>query len=347
MTRNPIACMAARLGIRKSLTAFTLVLATSVCVTISSLKAEGSVAPNSVPANTIITTINVGKGAGPAVVSPDSSSIYVSDYFDNNVSVISAATNMVEKTLFAGSNPEALAISADGSTLYVTNSVSPGTVTVIDLASGTGTKTITKLDPSPFLCALKPNGRRLWVPSGGRIDLINTITNKLLPPIVVPIAISGLAFTPDGLKAYLTSRFTPQLSVLNTAKKTVSATIRVGYHAGTAIMSPTGEKAYIGRRVHREGDEVSVIDTTQDKIINSISLGSGVIGGPMAFLPGGQYLYVLTNSGISMIDTQSNTIAGTFAVPFTDDATSIAIAPNGTRAYISEINNTVTVIGIQ
>lgn len=67
----------------------------------------------------------------------------------------------------------------------------------------------------------------------------------------------------------------------------------------------------------------------------------------MAFLPGGQYLYVLTNSGISMIDTQSNTIAGTFAVPFTDDATSIAIAPNGTRAYISEINNTVTVIGIQ
>jgi YVTN family beta-propeller protein len=70
------------------------------------------------------------------VVSPDSSTVYIANSLDGTVSVINAGSNTVEKSLFAGSSPQELAISSDGSKLYVSNHVSPGTITVLDLLNG-------------------------------------------------------------------------------------------------------------------------------------------------------------------------------------------------------------------
>jgi len=78
-----------------------------------------------------ITTIPVGSGPVGVAVSPDGSLLYVTNAWDNTVSVISTATAAVVTTIPVGTNPCGAAVSADGTHVYVTNNDENGTVSVI------------------------------------------------------------------------------------------------------------------------------------------------------------------------------------------------------------------------
>src|ERR1700743_817538 len=86
----------------KSLRAFVLFVVTSASAIVLAARAEAGVSPNSLPVNTVITTITAGKSPGPLLVSPDSSTVYVANYLSNNVSVIDAVGDTVENSIFAG-----------------------------------------------------------------------------------------------------------------------------------------------------------------------------------------------------------------------------------------------------
>ena len=64
-------------------------------------------------------------------MSPDRTRIYVTNQNSNSVSVINTATNAIDGTAIAvGSKPAGVALSADGSTLYVANG--DDSVSVVD-----------------------------------------------------------------------------------------------------------------------------------------------------------------------------------------------------------------------
>jgi len=74
-------------------------------------------------------------------VSPDGSTVYVTNILSNTVSVIAAATNTVvdvtgscSPAICVGRNPEGVAVTPDGSKVYVANS-GDNTVSVIATAS--------------------------------------------------------------------------------------------------------------------------------------------------------------------------------------------------------------------
>jgi len=81
--------------------------------------------PNSDGAyNTVITTIAIGSGGQDVAFSPDGTRAYVTNQGVNGeVLVIDTGTNQVIRTinLGAGEKPSAVAVSADGSTIYVTS----------------------------------------------------------------------------------------------------------------------------------------------------------------------------------------------------------------------------------
>ena len=66
---------------------------------------------------------------------------YITNFLSNNVSVI-PTTNAVTATITVGGEPEGVAVSPDGSKVYVANPAS-NTVSVIDTAANTVTDTIT------------------------------------------------------------------------------------------------------------------------------------------------------------------------------------------------------------
>jgi YVTN family beta-propeller protein len=94
-------------------------------------------------------------------VSPDGQTLYVTDTNDNAVSVISAATGKVTRTIGVGQLPWQIVVSADGKAVYVADADS-NAVSVISTASGTVSRTIT-VPGDPDTLGLTPNGQQLWV----------------------------------------------------------------------------------------------------------------------------------------------------------------------------------------
>jgi YVTN family beta-propeller protein len=103
----------------------------------------------------------------------------------NTVSVIAAATNRVAATVAVGSEPVGIAVSPDGTTVYVTNSGS-NTVSVIDTATNTVTATIA-VGTFPAGAAVSPDGSTLYVTNDGdnTVSVIAAATNRVAATIAV------------------------------------------------------------------------------------------------------------------------------------------------------------------
>jgi YVTN family beta-propeller protein len=87
---------------------------------------------------------------------------------------------------------------------------------------------------------------------------------------------AGIAITPDGTQAYVTSPGAGTDSVINTATNTVGATISLGTNRnpfGVAI-TPDGTRAYV---TNDDSDSVSVIDTTTSTVVATIPVGAGPV----------------------------------------------------------------------
>jgi len=78
---------------------------------------------------------------------------------------------------------------------------------------------------------------------------------------------------------------------------------------------------------------VSVIDTANDKVVDTIDVGDSPSG--IAITPDGSSAYVanLDSGDVSVIDTATNTVVGTPIV--LGDPTGIAITPDGSSAYVT------------
>jgi YVTN family beta-propeller protein len=106
-------------------------------------------------------------------------------------------------------------------------------------------------------------------------------------------------------------------------------------------MALTGQPlAYVAN----SGGTVSVIDTGDNTVVDTIQLGNGPSG--VAVTPDGKRVYVvLNNSGsVSVIDTASNLVVGN-PIPVGSSPQNVAMAPDGKRIYVANIaSNSVSVI---
>ncbi|WP_165693793.1 Ig-like domain-containing protein, partial [Mycolicibacterium diernhoferi] len=171
--------------------------------------------------NAVIAVIPVTNGSASdwptgLAISPDGSRIYVTidtgGFVGGKVSVINTATNKVIATIQQtghpeGNQPTGVAVSADGSLVYVTNAnnwgSTSGTVTVIDTATNSVSTTIPLGTYGPGALAVAPNGGSLYVvnESGGSVSVIDAATNAVTATIPVAegyVALYGLTISPDG-----------------------------------------------------------------------------------------------------------------------------------------------------
>ena len=148
----------------------------------------------------------------------------------------------------------------------------------------------------------------------------------------------GVAFSPDGSRAYVANYGSNTISVINTATNTVTTTITVGVQPIDVTVTPDGTRAYVA---NYGSNTVSVINTATNTVTTTITVGTHPQR--VALDATGTRLYA-TNYGsntVSVIDTATNTVTTTVAVgrqPY-------AIAVVGTRAYITNTSdNTISVL---
>jgi YVTN family beta-propeller protein len=187
---------------------------------------DGPVAVISTATNTVLATIPSITAIAVAVA-PDGSKVYFAN--NNDVSVVDTATNAVLTTIPVGLAPFDLAVTPDGTRIYVVN-FSSDTVSVIGTATNTVLATIQGLD-QPANVAITPDGRTVYVTNQGGSDtvsVISTATNQIIATIPVGDLPAGVAVTRDGTLAYVPVHNENDVAVIGTATNKVVATIAVG-----------------------------------------------------------------------------------------------------------------------
>jgi YVTN family beta-propeller protein len=300
------------------------------------------------------------------------------------VAVIDTTTNEVVATVEVGPGPSGMAITSNGKWGYVANH---GTFNALQVTSLSNTVSVLKLATrtpvledhgddnaarpprvmatvevgrGPLGVAVRPDRKEVYVTNfgtdnpalgevGNTISVIKTASNKVIATITVGKFPAGVAFTPDGSRAYVTNRGDNTVSVIDTKTRTELTTVPVQYKPANVAITPDGRHAYVtnfGDPIPIPGTTVSVIDTTTNAVVATIpGVGPGPLG--VAVTPDGAHVYVVNVlfDNVSVIETATNTVVATVAVGPRPRA--VAITPDGAHAYVTNFfNNTVSVIEI-
>ena len=130
-----------------------------------------------------------------------------------------------------------------------------------------------------------------------------------------------------------------------------ATTTPIGVGADAYAVAVNGNRAYVA---NFSDDTVSVIDTGTNRVVGTIPVGSGPTA--VAVKPDGTRVYVANynEATVSVIDTNAqsanyNKVIKTIAIPWGETGSvsgvnRLAVSPDGTKVYVSGIDNTVSVI---
>src|SRR5579884_1060416 len=183
----------------------------------------------------------------------------------------------------------------------------------------------------------------------------NPILAGFLRLFVFSLLMAAFGFHPAQAQtaAYVSNGSSNNVSVIDVASNTVTATIPVGHFPVGVVVAPDGELAYV---TNFFDGTISIIDTSTNTVTSTINLGAGSGPSLLAITPDGKRAYVqcrLCNPGVRVIDTATNAVVGP-AIPVSSiNSFGIADAPNGRSIYvtggdsanvsvISTVNNAVT-----
>ena len=255
--------------------------------------------------NAVLGAIPLGSYPDHIAVSPDRGTAYVVNYYDNDVSVIDAATSRVTHTIPICSAPFAEAMKPDGSEVWI--GCYGGAISVIDTATDTVTRTISTAPDLTFL-AFTGNGSTAYAQHTDNgpdsVDAIDSATGTVTATITVPNSPTGLTVSPDGSTLYVGQAAGGTLAVIDTASRTIVATLPVGGWPGKGIFDSSGTTAYIcvnGVRI-----------VTVDLATRSLGRTLQAPCNGMAFTPDETRIYSGNGGyGLSVIDVATGTVTAT------------------------------------
>lgn len=250
--------------------------------------------------------------------SPDGTRLFASIPFNGSVGVIDLVSREAVQVIPVGANPRDLAMSPDGSRLYVAHQGTDGTlVSVIDTRTTEVTATIGRgslmPEEGPHGLAVTPDGRRLYVTrsgygrSGG-VLVIDTATNEAITTIAPPSAWEepggwqpvDIAFNSTGTRAYVAAGGPKHsLAIVDTATNSIVGSRKAdSLGLDIVVSSSVGNVVYAAAH---QGYPLFWTSTTSRTTRQSVSI-SGGRHEDMAVSPDGRRLYVIGDLGLTVMD---------------------------------------------
>jgi len=252
-------------------------------------------------------------------------------------------------TIEVPGRPSSIAISSDGSRAFVADiDGTASVVRVIDIYTNTIVSTID--DPRFFslnTLAITPDDSQVYVLGSGEDFVINakTFTVDALPSSG---DFGSLAIMPDGTKVYVGKKprtgVNATVFVLDPSNNTVIDTITLPGDPSIAIADPSymairpdGTRLYVA---DRNFDLIYVIDTINDTILTTVSVGNRPEG--IAVTKDGLRAYVanIFSDDVSVIDTSSNSVVAT--IPVGNGPSEVHITPDGYLAFVPNMLDSST-----
>ena len=252
-----------------------------------------------------------------------------------------------------GSGPSGIAVSPDGTRLYIANQGS-GTLSVINTANNSVVATV-KVVSKPSAVATDTAGTRVYVAGNRAVTVIDATTNTVVTTVGVGYSPSALALSADGTRLYVANRGSGSISVIDTAtnqridanRSIFSRDITVGFWPSALALSADGSRLYVA---NNGSGSISVVDTATNQRIDanrsifSRDIKVGSRPSSAAVSPDGGHIYV-TNHGsksVSLINTVTNTVVATLAVG--TQPWSIVVSPDDKVAYIAHSDDKITIL---
>jgi YVTN family beta-propeller protein len=265
--------------------------------------------------NNVIETISVGGSPTGVAMDIKSGYVYVSNFDDGTVSVISVPFQGETTRIPVGNGPYGIAVSSDGEYVYVTNS-GDDTVSVIQ-----GTSVIETIDvgDNPLGITVVPNTDYVYVANNGdnTITVISTEDDEGNEEFTVETTIDpndpelmegpyGLTVSASGYYVFVTNNISDTVSVISVSQRNITDTIDVeddGLGEGPmgVAIDPGGSYLYV---TNNTSNTVSVISTSGYQVETTVDVGNGPWG--IDVRNSGDYIYVANSldNTVSVISTE-------------------------------------------
>jgi YVTN family beta-propeller protein len=279
--------------------------------------------------------------------------LYVSDESGGNVVVVDAAAAKVVTTIPVGKRPRGIAVSADGTRLYVALSGSPNAgpnvdesklpppdrrfdgIGVVDLQSQRLINTFpSNADPETF--AISHDGKTLYASNEdtGMLSAIDLVRGTVRAAAMVGSEPEGVAVSQDDRIVYTACETSNKVYVVDTKTMRVLATILTTPRPRSVLLSSSGHRGYVTGEF---GAAITVFSTTDYKVLKTIALGepqSSVRPMGLAASADGRLLYVTTGRAGTLleVDPESARIVRTIA-DVGKRPWGVALSRDGRKAY--------------
>jgi YVTN family beta-propeller protein len=315
----------------------------------------------------------------PAVSAPGAPDyqVYVSNEKSGDVTVINGGDFSVAATIAVGKRPRGIHASPDGKTVYVALSGTPiegapqidargnpvfankrdddddanadkaaDGIGVLDTASKQLRRKLNAgSDPEEF--ALSKDGRHIYISNEDTktASVINIATSKREHLIPVGQEPEGVTTTPDGKQFYVTCEAGGDIFVVSTGDFSVAAHFKVN---GRPRSVDFLTKSAIGFIPSESVGEINVIDTTNARVLKTLTLPAGSRPMRVRVSPDETKLYVSNGRAgtVSVLDTHTYELLDTIKVgprPW-----GIGISPDGKFLFAANgYSNDVSVVDLQ
>ncbi len=256
--------------------------------------------------NTIINSVELYSPS--SIITPDGKYVYSVSEGECTIPIIRTSDNKIIDTIYLKGEARDIAISSDAKQIYIT-----------------------------YWNFLKETEEVAVIAASG-ILLVNTIIDA----IPVENNPNGLGLTPDGKYLYVANRGNNSISVVRISDNTVIVRTGVLDKPLDVAITPDGKYAYV---VHENGD-LATIRTSDNKVIDTVSVEESPGSLNIAITPDGKYLYLTSArfGSVTVLQISDNRFIDEFSSKGTP--TGIAITPDGEYAYVSNYDKNVAVIKI-
>lgn len=294
----------------------------------------------------VVSTVPLGKRPRGLKLSPDGKLLYVAlsgspiagpgvdektlppaDKGADGIGVVDVATLKLVNILRGVSDPEQLAVSADGKRLFVA-SEDTGRAIILDSATG---KSIASLavGGEPEGVTLSPNGKFVYVSSeeDHQVAVIDVAANKVVSTFKVGDRPRFTEFSDDGAMAYVSGENDGSITVVDAKAHKAVRTIKLAGEltrpVGMAI-SHDGKKLYT---VTGRGKNLLSVDIASGKVLGSVEVGNRPWG--VAISPDGSTLFTANGSSNDVSVVDAATMKLITRIPAGDAPWGLIILPSG------------------